>query len=291
MPDYGQSSSSNHHRVQPMSPGMLPPPPTFPGSYVAPYPYTVVDLQPQSSNHHHHRDPFPPPVAPFHNPPNHAPFGSPGFHSSPRILSGPPRGIYLPPSPRPMHPQWQAPNQEWSPDHSMHASPRQGDLNTPFASTSSPHPPTQFQQFALPQHPPPHNRHPPHQFSPHPYPPDDDFHSIDGRSSHPYPSSPFIDNRYMSPPMSYNPNAPSSSQAPRPVGSEAGVRASHDRRKEKGPYTHICAMCGRDFTRKQNLEVHIRAHNDDRPEVCSLQCGRAFRTKSDRRRHEKRSKH
>ncbi|EEB99348.1 hypothetical protein MPER_00989 [Moniliophthora perniciosa FA553] len=53
---------------------------------------------------------------------------------------------------------------------------------------------------------------------------------------------------------------------------------------------YICKEpdCGKRFTEKHNLEYHMRSHKDERPFACD-KCGKAFRSASDRTRHQQRS--
>ena len=46
----------------------------------------------------------------------------------------------------------------------------------------------------------------------------------------------------------------------------------------------VCLICGRDFTRKQNLRQHLRIHTGVKPFQCDT-CGRRFTQKSTLRRH------
>jgi hypothetical protein len=49
---------------------------------------------------------------------------------------------------------------------------------------------------------------------------------------------------------------------------------------------HQCSYCGKQFTRKYNLQGHIRAHKGERPYDCSV-CATAFTRKADLERHKK----
>ncbi|KDQ08729.1 hypothetical protein BOTBODRAFT_93542, partial [Botryobasidium botryosum FD-172 SS1] len=63
--------------------------------------------------------------------------------------------------------------------------------------------------------------------------------------------------------------------------------ASKQRRTTDAP--HICPVpgCGSTFTRKFNLNGHMRSHNDDRPYRCQWEgCGKGFARQHDCKRHE-----
>ncbi|KDQ55636.1 hypothetical protein JAAARDRAFT_133530 [Jaapia argillacea MUCL 33604] len=206
---------------------------------------------------------------------------TPHYNPGPRIPGNYPHRVPPPP--------------DWDPGYgTLPSNYSQGPFPTTFNSPPISQPPSQLQ--APPHRPTRHNdRCPPPQFASNLYPPDvSDFSSYDVLNHfQTYPSDPLFDNGYGSPPMHFDPNMASpSSHVPRQdVATPAVVRASQGRRKDKGPQRHICVVCRRDFTRKSNLEAHYLAHTDERPEVCSQDCGRAFRTRSDRIRHEKHFRH
>ncbi|PSN55131.1 hypothetical protein C0J52_01865 [Blattella germanica] len=49
------------------------------------------------------------------------------------------------------------------------------------------------------------------------------------------------------------------------------------RKKDKEKKSFICEYCGREFSEKLNLQIHVRRHTGDRPYNCQL-CGKAFYT-------------
>lgn len=52
------------------------------------------------------------------------------------------------------------------------------------------------------------------------------------------------------------------------------------------PSTRLpCTKCSKTFTRKNNLEAHMRTHTNERPHACSI-CGKTFIRLADRQRHE-----
>ncbi|KAJ7822386.1 hypothetical protein B0H14DRAFT_2370777, partial [Mycena olivaceomarginata] len=70
------------------------------------------------------------------------------------------------------------------------------------------------------------------------------------------------------------------------VTSESTKKASQIRRTQQAKYDCAVPGCGSTFTRRVNLNGHIRAHSDERPFVCSWAgCGRAFVRQHDQRRH------
>lgn len=53
-----------------------------------------------------------------------------------------------------------------------------------------------------------------------------------------------------------------------------------------GPKIHVCAQCGKEYRKTSQLDAHIRAHNDERPFVCTfLPCTRAFTRSDELQRH------
>ncbi|KAF7354172.1 hypothetical protein MVEN_01104900 [Mycena venus] len=71
------------------------------------------------------------------------------------------------------------------------------------------------------------------------------------------------------------------------VTSERMMKASQHRRKKEAKYECPVAGCGTTFTRRVNLNGHIRAHSDERPFVCSwVGCGKAFVRVHDHKRHQ-----
>ncbi|KAJ7301630.1 hypothetical protein DFH08DRAFT_635102, partial [Mycena albidolilacea] len=63
-------------------------------------------------------------------------------------------------------------------------------------------------------------------------------------------------------------------------------KASHNRRKQEAKYASPMPGCESTFTRRINLNGHLRAHSDERPFVCRWpECGRAFPRQHDCKRH------
>ncbi|KAF4562494.1 hypothetical protein EYR36_004154 [Pleurotus pulmonarius] len=77
---------------------------------------------------------------------------------------------------------------------------------------------------------------------------------------------------------------PSDQRVIRPqIATDATKRAAAKRRFH--PPRHICDVCGSKFTSKPNRDRHVRAHYGLRPFAC--ECGMAFASKNDLKRHRK----
>ena len=63
-------------------------------------------------------------------------------------------------------------------------------------------------------------------------------------------------------------------------------RYSHEK-VHKGHKDFICAMCGKAFFQRVNLQTHMNSHNSAKDFACGL-CGKKFNSEHNRRRHEKR---
>ncbi|KAL4264453.1 C2H2-type domain-containing protein [Pleurotus pulmonarius] len=72
----------------------------------------------------------------------------------------------------------------------------------------------------------------------------------------------------------------------RQLATEAVSDAAEKRRVN--PHRFFCHYCDRGFTARHNYYRHLGAHNDERPFSC--ECGSAFTTKSDLKRHKFKSK-
>ncbi|KAJ7699504.1 hypothetical protein B0H14DRAFT_3100230 [Mycena olivaceomarginata] len=71
------------------------------------------------------------------------------------------------------------------------------------------------------------------------------------------------------------------------VGSKRTMQASQSRRSQRAKYNCPVSGCESTFTRRINLNGHLRAHSDERPFVCRwTACGRAFARLHDCKRHE-----
>ncbi|KAJ7148451.1 hypothetical protein C8R43DRAFT_518747 [Mycena crocata] len=70
------------------------------------------------------------------------------------------------------------------------------------------------------------------------------------------------------------------------VGSKAGRKAAHNRRKDKTKRgAHVCEYCDADFTAKHNLKNHINSHKLEKAFVCDM-CLESFGTKHVLTRHQ-----
>ncbi|KAF4597772.1 hypothetical protein EYR40_008237 [Pleurotus pulmonarius] len=77
-----------------------------------------------------------------------------------------------------------------------------------------------------------------------------------------------------------------SPSATRQLATDAVSDAAEKRRVN--PHRFFCQYCDRGFTARHNYIRHLGAHNDERPFGC--ECGSAFTTKSDLKRHQLKSK-
>ncbi|KAI5829633.1 hypothetical protein K523DRAFT_304516, partial [Schizophyllum commune Tattone D] len=76
----------------------------------------------------------------------------------------------------------------------------------------------------------------------------------------------------------------------REVGSQAQTEASFKRRRTLAPSssTYVCDRCLKTFTRKKNLQDHLRRHGNRRDYACLMSgCSSRFNTLNDRQRHVK----
>ncbi|TFK69702.1 hypothetical protein BDN72DRAFT_840067 [Pluteus cervinus] len=72
------------------------------------------------------------------------------------------------------------------------------------------------------------------------------------------------------------------------IGSEEGRRVSEARRKREA--RHLCTLCGRGLTSRDNLTNHLNFHFNIKPYECP-HCKKAFTTKADCTRHTKKCGH
>ncbi|KAL4258229.1 hypothetical protein AB1N83_009607 [Pleurotus pulmonarius] len=114
------------------------------------------------------------------------------------------------------------------------------------------------------------------------------------------PASPIREQHLIVPPnvdvptfsesRSYDPSPDATAVIKRPVVGTRGIRDASDKRRgpESAP-KFVCHLCSSSFTAKHNLDYHLRAHTDQRPFKCDICPGATFRTKSDLKRHIKKS--
>lgn len=67
-------------------------------------------------------------------------------------------------------------------------------------------------------------------------------------------------------------------------GRETISLVSRDRNPTKEPKTHICMFCGKLYTRKYGLKIHLRTHTGHKPLQCRF-CGRPFSDPSNLNKH------
>ncbi|KAF7423990.1 hypothetical protein PC9H_009290 [Pleurotus ostreatus] len=80
------------------------------------------------------------------------------------------------------------------------------------------------------------------------------------------------------------------STTPSPTSRQLATEAVSDAAEKRrvNPHRFFCQYCDRGFTARHNYYRHLGAHNDERPFGC--ECGSAFTTKSDLKRHKFKSK-
>lgn len=65
---------------------------------------------------------------------------------------------------------------------------------------------------------------------------------------------------------------------------DRGVVRATDRLPTKEPKTHVCVFCGKLYTRKYGLKIHLRTHTGHKPLHCRF-CGRPFSDPSNLNKH------
>lgn len=63
------------------------------------------------------------------------------------------------------------------------------------------------------------------------------------------------------------------------------VLMKHLRTHDSKQATYPCTVCGKVFSREDNLKIHMRIHTGEKPFVCSV-CGEKFRVKCSLQAHE-----